>query len=385
MGTNSQERTRRIVHVDMDAFYAAVEQRDNPEYAGQPIAVGGSPPRGVVQSASYEARPDGVTSAMPAAEARRKCPDLTFVSPRMDVYKKEGERIRRLFREYTDQIEPLSLDEAYIDVTYPKKGPPSGTLIARELRSRIKEETGLTASAGVATGKFLAKVGSDYNKPDGLKVVTPTNAKAFLRTLSIEEFHGVGSVTAEKMRSLGIHSGADLQEVDRRLLHKHFGRKGLFFHRMAHGNDDRPVNPNRERKSIGAEKTFTPATTELSTLDERLEVVTDRLGRRTRERGLAGRSVTLKIKRDDFSVRTRQHTLSHPTGEGTALTRLGHHLLRTPHPPKRPVRLLGLSLSNLKDDDTRGGRQLWLPFGRLVSGRHAGGSRPSRSRVVNHG
>lgn len=366
MTADPQERTRRIVHVDMDAFYASVEQRDNPEYLGRPIAVGGSPPRGVVKSVSYEARPDGVSSAMPAAEAKRKCPELTFVSPRMGVYKEESECIQSLFWEYTDLVEPLSLDEAYIDVTYPKTGPPSGTLIARKLLARIRDETGLTASAGVASGKFVAKVASDYNKPDGLKVVTPEETEAFLRTLPIEEFHGVGSVTAEKMRSMGIRSGADLQEVDRRLLHKHFGRKGLFFHRMAHGNDDRPVNPDRERKSIGAEKTFTPATSDLGLLDERLETVIDRLGRRMRERGLAGRSVTLKIKRDDFSVRTRQHTLSHPTGAGHALSRLGRHLLRTPHPPQHPVRLLGLSLSNLKDEGVTGGRQLWLPFRQLT-------------------
>ena len=369
MGEDVRDRTRRIVHVDMDAFYAAVEQRDHPQYAGRPIAVGGSPPRGVVQSASYEARPDGVSSAMPAAEAKRKCPEIRFVSPRMDVYKREGRRIRSILREYTDLVEPLSLDEAYMDVTHPDKGPPSGTLIARAVRRRIQQETGLTASAGVGPGKFLAKVASDYDKPDGLTVVTPDEAKVFLRRLSIEEFHGVGAVTAEKMRSFGIESGADLQKVDRRFLYKHFGRRGLFFHRMAHGKDDRPVNPDQERKSIGAEKTFTPATTELGVLDERLKTVVQRLGRRVRERELAGRSVTLKLKRADFSVRTRQHTLSHPVDSGEALLELGQHLLRDPRPPQHPIRLLGISLSKLIEQEPNGGRQLWLPFERLIADR----------------
>ena len=362
MSGTSNDRTRRIIHVDMDAFYAAVEQRDHPEYRNTPIAVGGNPPHGVVQSASYEARPYGVTSAMPAAEAQRKCPELEFVSSRMDVYKEESSRIRSILHDYTDLVEPLSLDEAYLDVTTPKKGPPSGTLIAREIRRRIREETDLTASAGVSSGKFVAKVASDYQKPDGLCVIPPPDIKDFLESLPIEEFHGVGDVTAEKMRSFGISSGADLQGVDRRFLHKHFGRRGLFFHRMAHGNDDRPVNPEHERKSVGAEKTFLPASDALDTLDNRLETVHDRLMRRIKKRELAGRTVTLKIKRDDFSLHTRQHTLSHPTDESGSLKKLGRHLLRTPHPPKAPIRLLGLSLSNLTETVASAGRQLWLPF-----------------------
>jgi DNA polymerase-4 len=364
MPGSDSDRTRRIIHVDMDAFYASIEQRDDPErYGGRPVAVGGDPPRGVVMSASYEARPDGVTSAMPAAEAKRKCPGLVFVAPRMEHYRAEGRRIRAIFRDYTDLVEPLSLDEAYLDVTDPKSGPPSGTLLARTIRRRIREETGLTASAGVASGKFLAKVASDYDKPDGLTVVTPAEATDFLRELPIEAFHGVGPVTAGKMRDLGIRSGADLQAASRARLHKHFGSKGLFFHRMAHGDDRRSVNPNRERKSIGAEKTFTPATTDLAELDERLDAVLSRLGARIEERGLAGRSVTLKIKHADFSIHTRQHTLSHPTGEVGAVRRLARHLLRSPHPPREPVRLLGVSLSGLTGDSDDS--QLWLPFDRV--------------------
>ena len=367
MDEKDTQTTRRIIHVDMDAFYAAIEQRDDPKaFADRPVAVGGSPPRGVVMSASYEARPDGVTSAMPAAEAKRKCPDLVFVSPRMQVYKEEGRRIRSILREYTDLVEPVSLDEAYLDVTEPKKGPPSGTLVARAIRRRIREETGLTASAGVASGKFLAKVASDYDKPDGLTVVPPADAKAFLRDLDIETFHGVGPATAETMRSLGIETGADLQAADRAFLHRQFGRKGLFFHRMAHGDDRRPVNPNRERKSIGAEKTFTPATQDIDELHERLDQVLGRLHRRVEERRLEGRSVTLKIKHADFSVHTRQHTLSHPTRRKSALRRLGRHLLQSPHPPREPVRLLGLSLSHLTERTGDTARQLWLPFDRLV-------------------
>jgi DNA polymerase-4 len=363
MDETGAQTTRRIIHVDMDAFYASIEQRDDPQaFADRPVAVGGSPPRGVVMSASYEARPDGVTSAMPAAEAKRKCPDLVFVSPRMQVYKEEGRRIRSILREYTDLVEPVSLDEAYLDVTEPKKGPPSGTLVAREIRRRIREETGLTASAGVSSGKFLAKVASDYDKPDGLTVVPPSEAKAFLRGLPIDTFHGVGPATAQKMRSLGIEDGADLQQADRHLLHRHFGGRGLFFHRMAHGNDRRPVNPNRERKSIGAEKTFTPATQDLEALIDHLDRVLERLLQRVTERTLEGREVTLKIKHADFSVHTRQHTLSHPTGQPDALRHLGRHLLTTPHPPREPVRLLGLSLSRLTERAEATATQLWLPF-----------------------
>lgn len=369
MSGTTTDRTRRIIHVDMDAFYASVEQRDHPEYENTPIAVGGSPPHGVVQSASYEARPYGVSSAMPAAEARRKCPELRFVSPRMDLYKQESAHIHNILEEYTDLLEPLSLDEAYLDVTTPKKGPPSGMLIAREIRRRIRDETGLTASAGVSSGKFVAKVASDHNKPNGLCVIPPPRIESFLQTLPIEDFHGVGGVTAEKMRSFGICTGRDLQDADRRFLHKHFGRRGLFFHRMAHGNDERPVNPEHERKSVGAEKTFLPATDVLDTLDTRLETVHDRLMRRIEKRELAGRTITLKIKRNDFNLHTRQHTLSHPTAERRSLKKLGRHLLRTPHPPKAPIRLLGMSLSNLTEAVPSGGRQLWLPFDRLRTNR----------------
>jgi DNA polymerase-4 len=357
---------RRIIHVDMDAFYASIEQRDHPEkYGGIPIAVGGSPPSGVVMTASYEARPDGVTSAMPSAEAKRKCPDLLFVPPRMDVYKREGRAIRSILREYTDLVEPVSLDEAYLDVTEPKKGPRSGTLIAQKLRERIYRETGLTASAGVSNGKFLAKLASDENKPDGLAVIPPGEARSFLRGLPIGRFHGVGPVTEDKMRRLGIETGADLQTADKELLHTHFGRRGLFFYRMAHGEDQRRVKPDRERKSIGAEKTFSPASNALSVLDARLEQVGRRLWRRSERAETTGRTVTLKLKYADFTVESRQHTLSSPVRTEDAVLALGRHLLRDPHAPTEPVRLVGLTVSNLVDETTLSGQQLWLPFADL--------------------
>lgn len=347
----------------MDAFYASIEQRDHPsKYAGTPIAVGGAPPRGVVMTASYEARPSGVGSAMPSAEAKRRCPELTFVRPRMDVYRKEGRRIRSILREYTDLVEPVSLDEAYLDVTHPAKGPPSGTLIAQELRARIHETTGLTASAGVAAGKFVAKVASDHDKPDGLTVIRPAEARAYLRTLDIDRFHGVGPVTADRMRALGIETGADLQDAGRDTLHKHFGKRGVYLYRMAVGDDRRPVNPNRERKSVGAEKTFVPASAHLSVLDDRLNRIVARLSKRVAQSQTQGRTVTLKLKYADFTVRTRQHSSEHLIHSAEALRRLGRHLLRTPHPPERAVRLLGLTLSNLVDAERTAGRQLWLPF-----------------------
>jgi DNA polymerase-4 len=256
-GPSADADVRRIIHVDMDAFYAQIEQRDFPErYAGKPIAVGGTPPRGVVQTASYEARPYGVHSAQPAVEADRKCPDLIFVSPRMEVYQEESAAIRQILRRYTDLVEPLSLDEAYLDVTDPKQGPPSGTLIARRIRDDIRRETGLTASAGVGPSKFVAKVASDRDKPDGLTVVTPAERKTFIAELPVEDFHGIGPVTAEKMRSVGIESGRDLQERSERELRNRFGKRGAHFKTLAMGEDDRPVKPDRERKSVGAERTF---------------------------------------------------------------------------------------------------------------------------------
>ncbi|MFP4228694.1 MAG: DNA polymerase IV [Salinivenus sp.] len=353
---------RRIVHVDMDAFYASIEQRDFPDkYAGEPIAVGGTPPRGVVQTASYEARPYGVHSAQPAVEAERKCPDLIFVPPRMDVYKEEGRRIREILARYTDLIEPLSLDEAYLDVTEPKKGPPSGTLIARRIRQEIREETGLTASAGVGPSKFVAKVASDRDKPDGLTVIEPEDQIEFIANLSVEEFHGIGPVTAEQMQGLGIETGADLQEAEERMLVHHFGKRGRHFKKLAMGTDDRPVRPDRERKSVGAERTFAEDLADPEAMLERLRPIATRVSERLQKADQRGHTVTLKLKSHDHQVSTRQTTLERPVGSEEALMRLVERLLRRPHPPEEPVRLLGISVSSLTEE-TEEGSQLELRF-----------------------
>jgi len=361
--TGDEEEVRRIIHVDMDAFYASIEQRDFPEkYEGKPIAVGGTPPRGVVQTASYEARPYGVHSAQPAVEAERKCPDLIFVSPRMDVYSEESSRVREVLRRYTDLIEPLSLDEAYLDVTDPKQGPPSGTLIARRIREDIYEKTGLTASAGVGTSKFVAKVASDQDKPDGLTVVPPGEEMDFIASLSIEDFHGIGPVTAEKMRELGIDSGADLQEASERKLRHHFGKRGGHFKKLAMGRDDRPVRPDRERKSVGAERTFSDDISDPEAMLQRLDPIVERVAERLQEAGRMGRTVTLKLKRHDHQVFSRQMTLDRPISTRDELLILAERLLHRPSPPEEPVRLLGISVSSLTGEEEMGGRQLELPF-----------------------
>lgn len=367
-GGTGRARHRRIVHVDMDAFYAQIEQRDFPDkYAGEPIAVGGTPPRGVVQTASYEARPYGVHSAQPAAEAERKCPDLIFVSPRMEVYKEESRTIRSILHRYTDLVEPLSSDEAYLDVTKPKKGPPSGTLIARRIRNDIREETGLTASAGVGPSKFVAKVASDRDKPDGLTVVTPEEQMAFIARLPVEDIHGIGPVTAEKMDGLGIHRGEDLQETPEQQLVHHFGKRGRHFKKLAMGEDDRPVKPDRERKSVGAERTFRDDIVDPEEMMSRLERIAGKVARRLKRAGpesgpVRGRTVTLKLKSHQHETSTRQSTLDRAVAEKDELIALAERLLHRPRPPEEPVRLLGLSVSSLTDGTAREGEQLVLEF-----------------------
>jgi DNA polymerase-4 len=368
-GAQKERReARRIVHVDMDAFYAQVEQRDFPEtYAGEPIAVGGTPPRGVVQTASYEARPYGVHSAQPAVEADRKCPGLIFVSPRMEVYKEESKAVRSILRRYTDLIEPLSLDEAYLDVTNPKAGPPSGTLIARRIRKEIYEETGLTASAGVGPSKFVAKVATGQGKPDGLTVVPPEEQMAFIAGLGVEEFHGIGPVTAEKMRELGLRSGEDLQEASGRKLTHHFGKRGAHFKRLAMGEDTRPVKPDRERKSVGAERTFREDIADPEEMLSRLERIAEKVARRLQSAGpeggpAKGRTVTLKLKNCEHDVSTRQTTLNRAVGKKRELLALAERLLRRPRPPTEPTRLLGISVSSLVGEAARAGEQLELGF-----------------------
>lgn len=355
MEGGESDDARRIVHVDMDAFYAAIEQRDHPEkYAGKPIAVGGTPPRGVVQTASYEARPYGVHSAQPAVEADRKCPDLIFVSPRMGVYQEESTRIRKILNQYTNLVEPLSLDEAYLDVTEPKTGPPSGTLIARRIRDAIYQETGLTSSAGVAPSKFVAKVASDQDKPDGLTVVRPEDQIDFIVQLPVEEFHGIGPVTTEKMHELGIRRGEDLQAIAERDLTHHFGKRGRHFKKLAMGRDDRPVRPDRERKSVGAERTFSEDIDDPQEMLERLAPIAERVFKRLQKAGRGGRTVTLKLKSHDHDVSTRQTTVERTVRSKEELMILTERLLYRPRAPEEPVRLLGISVSSLTGGDGKG-------------------------------
>lgn len=348
---------RKIIHVDMDAFYASVEQRDNPELRGRPVAVGGRR-RGVVMAASYEARKYGVRSAMPSATAARRCPDLEFVKPRMSVYVDVSRQIRDIFRTFTDLVEPLSLDEAYLDVTDAKKGPASATVIARMIKSEIRDMTGLTASAGVSFNKFLAKVASGHSKPDGLTVISPEDADSFIAGLPIDQFFGVGRVTAARMKKMGIHKGSDLQALSEVELVQRFGKVGRHFYRITRGLDEREVRPNRRRKSVGAERTFFEDIDDVEEMEHKIQEISMRVAERMQKAEAFGRTVTLKIKYHDFVVRSRSRTLPSAVNEAEALYRVGRELLHTPLPPERPVRLLGLSVSNLNTDDDSADPQL---------------------------
>ena len=337
--------SRKIIHIDMDAFFASVEQRDNPALLGKPIAVGGSKQRGVVAAASYEARKFGVRSAMPSVTAARKCPDLIFLKPRFDAYKEVSEQIREIFSRYTDLIEPLSLDEAYLDVTENKIGLPSATLIAQSIKKEIKDELNLTASAGISYNKFLAKIASDYQKPDGLFVITPAKALAFIDKLPIDKFFGVGKVTAEKMRSYGIFFGKDLKRFSFDQLGQWFGKSGKYFYGIARGEDLRPVNPNRERKSLGVERTFE---TDITNPKELLKII-DHLAELALERCTKsrkfGKTLTLKIKFNDFTQITRSHTEAEFHTTLNEIKTNAKNLLATEENLK-PIRLMGITLSN---------------------------------------
>jgi len=333
----------------MDAFFASVEQRDFPELRGKPVAVGGSSNRGVVAAASYEARKFGVRSAMPSAVAARKCPGLIFVSSRFDVYRQVSREIRAIFRRYSDLVEPLSLDEAYLDVTESKNSGLSATAIAREIRIAIFEETGLTASAGVSFNKFLAKVGSDHDKPDGLTVIRPRDAASFIANLPIGKFYGIGPVTARKMNDLGIQNGADLRRMSEDELVQRFGKAGRYYYRISRCLDERPVRTSRTRKSLGAERTFDKNLTRTDEMVERLRSISERVASRMQDAGLIGQTVTLKIKTADFDQTTRQTTSESPLAQKEELLELAELLLtHAPSPPSKPVRLLGITVSNLR-------------------------------------
>lgn len=336
---------RKIIHIDMDAFYASVEQRENPELAGQPVAVGGAK-RGVVMAASYEARAFGVRSAMPSMQALRRCPQLIFVKPHFDIYREVSRQIREIFLSFTDLVEPVSIDEAYLDVTDAHKGPPSATLIARAIKEEILSATRLTASAGVSFNKFLAKTASGMNKPNGLTVVLPEDANELLSGMAIERFHGIGPATAQRMRTLGIVTGAQLLRMEERELVEHFGKAGRYYYRIVRGVDDRQVHPDRERKSLGAERTFDRDLGDLDELILRLDGIAEEVARRMASAAIAGRTITLKIKYHDFKISTRSRTLGHGMATAAEIRAIGLDLLRSPQPPSRAVRLLGLTVSN---------------------------------------
>ena len=339
---------RKIVHVDMDAFYASVEQRDNPSLRGKPIAVGGFRERGVVAAASYEARVFGVRSAMASVTARRKCPELIFVKPRFEAYKAVSQQIREIFAEHTSIIEPLSLDEAYLDVTTNIQGIALATDIAKMIRAKIFAETGLTASAGISYNKFLAKLASDHRKPDGFYVITPRMGADFVLGLPIGRFHGVGPATEAKMMQLGIATGADLRTKSLSFLQTYFGKSGAYFHGVARGIDHRPVRADRVRKSIGAETTFPEDLHDAAALKDALAPNLDKVWRHCAASGISGRTVTLKAKYSDFSQITRSRSYPLAIRSQSELEAAGHDLLDGLLPTPRGLRLIGVSLSNLE-------------------------------------
>ena len=350
-----QPQQRKIIHVDMDAFYASVEQHDDPQLRGKAVAVGGSSQRGVVAAASYEARKFGVKSAMSSVIAKRQCPELIFVKPRFERYREISMRIRNIFFEYTDLVEPLSLDEAYLDVTENKKGNPSASLIAKEIRQKIFDKTGLTASAGISINKFIAKVASDYNKPNGQKTVNPENVAAFLEELEIRKFYGVGKVTAEKMYRFGIFTGKDLKEKPLDFLNENFGKSGQFFFDVVRGIHHSEVKPSRIRKSLGAERTFEENISSEVFMLERLENISEEIEKRLTKSKVAGKTVTLKIKYSDFTLQTRSRTLNYYISSKDLILETAKQLLYQ-EKMKNSVRLLGISLSNLnteKDEEEK--------------------------------
>ena len=347
----------------MDAFYASVEQLDHPEYRGKPIAVGGSRERGVVAAASYEARKFGVKSAMASSMAYRKCPQIIFVKPRFERYKEISQQIREIFFRYTDLVEPLSLDEAFLDVTENKQGMQSASAIAEQIRKEILDETGLTASAGVSKNKFLAKVASDYRKPNGMFIIHPDKAEAFVAQLEIERFFGIGKVTAAKMHRLGISTGKDLRNRSLPFLLNQFGKAGQHYYWISRSIDNRSVKPNRIRKSVGAENTFFNDLTSIEKMKEELLRICEKVSSRMQVAKATGTTITLKVKFHDFEVITRSHTVAHPLKEALAIYHVIEELLEENYQPNWNVRLLGVSMKNLifQEKHTKG-KQLTLNF-----------------------
>jgi len=346
---------RKIIHVDMDAFYASVEQMDNPDLLDKAIAVGGSSKRGVVAAASYEARKFGVKSAMSGFKAAKLCPELIFVKPRFDRYRELSQRIRRIFFEYTDLVEPLSLDEAYLDVTQNKKGQPSATKIAEDIRQKIKDQVGLNASAGISINKFLAKVASDINKPNGQKTIPPEEVEEFIENLDVRFFYGVGKVTQEKMYRLGIFTGKDIKQKPLDFLQEHFGKSGKYYYMVSRGIHHSPVKPQRTRKSLGAERTFSDNISSEIFLEDKLDHIAEEVARRLQKQQVAGKTITLKIKYSNFEVHTRSKTLKLFISSKELIMEEAKALLYQER-LKDSVRLVGISLSNLntgKDEKTK--------------------------------
>ncbi len=351
---------RKIIHIDMDAFYASVEQRDHPEYRGKPIAVGGSPEGrgGVVATASYEARKFGVRSAMPSKRALQLCPHILFVYPRFDVYRDVSRHVRSIFQRYTDLIEPLSLDEAYLDVSIDKLNIGSAIAIAQQIKQAIRDELSLTASAGVSINKFVAKIASDMQKPDGLTFIGPSRVESFMENLPVEKFHGVGKVTADKMQRMGLFNGADLKKLSENDLVQHFGKAGRFYYRIVRGVDDRPVQPHRETKSVGAEDTFPHDLTTLSEMGPELDKLALKVAARLEKHQLKGRTVTLKVKYNDFRQITRNHSTLQPLSDADSIATAAKQLLAKTEPEEEgaKIRLLGITVSNFGDERPESGQ-----------------------------
>ncbi|MGU9940305.1 DNA polymerase IV [Empedobacter brevis] len=357
---------RKIIHIDMDAFFASVEQRDFPELRGKCIAVGGNEERGVIATASYEARKYGVGSAMSSVVAKRKCPQLIFVKPRFHVYKEVSDQIRAIFLEYTNLVEPLSLDEAFLDVTQNHKNIEIATDIAKEIKQKIKDRTNLTASAGISFNKFLAKIASDYNKPDGLYVITPKMAESFIHTLPIKKFHGIGKVTAERMQMMGIHTGLDLKNLTLEKLLREFGKSGQYYYNIVRGIDFREVNPARLRKSSGSETTFSHDLETLEEMQIALFPLMEDVWNWSLKTTIYGRTLTVKIKYSDFTVSTKSKSASFPIKNRVLFDQICYDLLAEGYSSQNPVRLLGVSISNLENNQKRIGTQLEIPFKEML-------------------
>tara|TARA_R110000868_G_scaffold292530_2_gene553031 strand:+ start:1594 stop:2691 length:1098 start_codon:yes stop_codon:yes gene_type:complete len=340
---------RKIIHIDMDAFYASVEQLDNPDLKGKAIAVGGGGKRGVISAASYEARKFGVKSAMAGNLAVKLCPELIFVRANFERYHEISKKVKAIFLDYTDLVEPLSLDEAYLDVTENKKGNPSASLIAKEIRERIFNEVGLTASAGISINKFIAKVASDYNKPNGQKTVNPEEVLKFLEDLDIRKFYGVGKVTAEKMYQKGIFTGLDLKQKSLEYLDDNFGKSGRYYYHVVRGIHNSEVKPNRIRKSLAAERTFSENLSSEIFMLEKLEHIAEEVSRRLNKSNVAGKTLTLKIKYSDFTLQTRSKTLAYYLSDKSIILETAKDLLYQ-EKLSNSVRLLGISMSNLNTE-----------------------------------